>query len=328
MRKIIFCLLVLLISGIPGIAVAQESGEGTIDGQVINTTRDGGTVEGLKVCLITYVNDELQQTASTSTDKEGKFHFSNLIKEYKYLLSVTYMDVDYYYPVVFSDDDTTAYVEVAVCDTTESDHAVKVNLAHKIIDFEGENAVVTEMFFLVNEGDQTYVGGEESIVDGKQGILVFTLPQGAMSFETRTELAEDMQLLSESKVNYEVPFPPGERQIVFSYNLPIPKGGELDLAFVIDYPTDYLDVMVKSEGVEITTGQLTPAEPVETDAGDTYIRFVGQTIPRESVIEIHLLRLSNDTPLIPIAVIIGIAIIIIAVLVYFVKRKKSTEHQQ
>jgi hypothetical protein len=322
MRKFIFCLLILFIFGIPGIALAQESGEGTIDGRVINDTPDGGTVEGLQVCLITYVNDELQKTATTTTDEEGKFHFRNLMKEYKYLVAVTYMDVDYYYPVVFSSDRDEAYVEVAVCDTTESDLSVKVMLAHKIIDFKGENAVVTEMFSLVNEGDRTYVGGEKSVVNGTQGILVFTLPQGATSFETPAELAEDLQLLGDRKANYDVPFPPGERQVVFSYQLPVPENGELDLSFVMDYSTDYLDVMVMSESVEVTTAQLTPAEPVETSSGDIYIRFTGRDIPRDSSIEIHVSRVANHDSLVIIIVSTICALILIAVPVYFVMKRR------
>jgi hypothetical protein len=327
MYKFLLCLLVLFILGLPGVALAQVSGNGTIDGQVINETGGGGNVGGLEVCLFTYIDGEVQRTATTRTDDEGKFRFVNLVKEYKYLISVTYMDVDYYYPVIFSGDESTEYVEVAVCDTTRSDDAIKVVLAHKIIELEEESAIVTEMFVLMNEGDHTYVG-EESIIGGTQGILVFTLPQGATAFGAPTELAGDFQLFNDNKVNYDVPFPPGERQIIFTYNVPIPKTGELNLSFTADYPTDYLDIMVKSDGVEVSTGQLTPAEPVVTDTGDKYIHFTGQDISRDSVIDIYLVRVSSDTSFIFIIVFIVIVIIIIAILVYFVIKKRAIRQKR
>jgi hypothetical protein len=328
MYKFLLCLLVLFILGLPGVALAQVPDDGTIDGQVVNETGGDGNVGGLEVCLFTYVDKEIQRSATTRTDDEGKFRFVNLVKEYKYLISVTYMDVDYYYPVVFSGDESSEYMEVAVCDTTKSDDAIKVVLAHKIIDFEEESAIVTEMFVLMNEGDHTYVGGEESIADGTQGILVFTLPHGATAFGAPAELAGDFQLFNDNKVNYDVPFPPGERQIIFTYNVPIPKTGELNLSFMADYPTDYLDIMIKSDSVEVSTGQLAPAEPVVTDTGDKYIHFTGQDISRDSVIDIYLVRVSSGTSFIFIIVFIVIVIIIIAILVYFVIKKRAIRQKR
>ena len=328
MRTCIFSLLVLFILGLQGIAVAQESNHGIIDGQVINDTPGGGNTAGLQVCLIIYVDNEIQTTITTTTDEEGKFQFSNLAREHRYLISVTYMEVDYYYPVVFSADDGKEYVQVAVCDSTNSDHAIKVVLAHKIVDFEEESVIITEMFVLVNEGDRTYVGGEESIVDGKQGILVFTLPQGATDFKSPPELADDFLLLSESKVTYAVPFPPGESQVIFTYNLPMPKSNQLNLSFSVDYPTDYLDVMVRSDNVEVSTGQLAPAEPVETSTGEKYIHFSGQNISGDSIIEIRLDKISNTASSILIVSSVIITIIIIAPLAYFVRRRAIKQRQQ
>ena len=172
------------------------------------------------------------------------------------------------------------------------------------------------------------MGDEESIVDGKQGILVFVLPQGAQDFKAPETLANDFLFLSESKVAYAVPFPPGENQIVFTYNLPMPESSELKLPFTINYPTDYLDVMIRSDNLEVATGQLAPADPVETSTGERYIHFTGSDFPRDDIIEIRVARLSNNISLILIVFAIILAIIIIAVTVYLIKRKKAAQQRR
>jgi hypothetical protein len=328
MRRFIFSLLICSVFALQGIAAAQESGNGAIDGQVINDTAGGGNVAGLQVCLIAYAGNEMQSTDTTTTDEEGKFRFEGLSRENTYLVSVTYMGVDYYYPVVFSSDEGAEFIQVAVCDSTESDEYIKVALAHKIIDFENENAIVTEMFVLVNGGDRTYVGDEESVVGNERGTLMFTLPQGATGFQSAPELAEDFLLLEDGRVAYTVPFPPGELQLFFFYSLPMPRRDELALSFTADYPTDYLDIMVKSDNIEVTTGQLAPADPVETGTGDRYIHYTGRNISRDSSIEIRLARLSDNSSFIFILAVSILVIIVIAVVVFLVKRKSSIGGKQ
>jgi hypothetical protein len=59
MRRFIFSLLIYSVFTLQGIAAAQDSGNGTIEGQVINDTAGGGNVAGLQVCLIAYAGDEV-----------------------------------------------------------------------------------------------------------------------------------------------------------------------------------------------------------------------------------------------------------------------------
>jgi len=55
MRKLVIIAVVLGILGLSGLATAQESTDGVIDGQVTNGTADGGNVSGLDVTLILMV---------------------------------------------------------------------------------------------------------------------------------------------------------------------------------------------------------------------------------------------------------------------------------
>ena len=323
MRKLISGLFIILILVAPGMALAQEAGDGIIEGQVINDTAGSDNMAGLSVRLISDIGENVRIIATTDTDAEGNFSFTDIAREYKYLVSVSYMDVDYYSAVIFPADDVKAFVQIAVCDATTSDRDIRVLMAHKIIDFKDTAVNVTEISVLSNDGDKTFIG-TSSGVDDDQGILVFNLPDGAGSFQVPQEMVDDFILLDGYKVAYAVPFPPGERQLVFTYDIPIENKAGILISFPVNYPTDYMDVMVKSEGIEVSTGQLAPAEPVETATGEKYLHFTGQGITRNSIIEIRVDKAAVDSS--SILIIIGVIVFIIIVsglTVYLVRRNKK-----
>jgi hypothetical protein len=320
MRHLIAILLILLIFGLPVPAMAQESVDGVINGQVINGTEGGGSVAEIEVTLIAYADDMIAETRSTETDQEGKFQFVNVDIEYTYLVTAKYMEVDYYYPVVFEPGDITASVEVGVCDATTSSEAIWVGLAHTIINVEEEGLLVTEFFWLVNDSDKTYVGTD--------WVLVFTLPEGATGFEAPQELLPDYQLLDNNRVTYLVPFPPGERQLTFSYGLVKPDTAEFTIPMVVDYPTESLELMVGGEDIEVSVDQLAPAEPVITSTGERFIHFWGENLPGGTVINLRLYNPSAGGGLSPVVLGVIIAVVIIGIAVYMVrKRRKGDENE-
>jgi len=256
------------------------------------------------------------ETKTAKTDTDGKFQFDNIVTGHEYVVSARYMDVDYYYPVDFEAGETMTYIEVGVCDTTTSDEAIRIRVAHNIISVEQESMLVTEIFKLVNEGDRTYVGTD--------GVMVFTLPEGACGFEAPQEMMLDYQLLDNNRVSYLVPFPPGERQLVFSYRLSSLDTGEFIVPLKVDYPTDSLELMVAGENIEAAVTQLAPAEPVTTDAGERFIHFRGENIPRGTVIKLRLSNLSGDDRLFLIVLSVTIAaIVIIGTAAYLLKKKRG-----
>jgi len=226
------------------------------------------------------------------------------------------MEVDYYYPVAFNPGETTTYVEVGVCDTTSDDNAIRVGLAHIILSIEEESLQITEVFWLVNDGDRTYVGTE--------GVLVFTLPEGWSGFNAPQELMSDYKFVNNNSITYLVPFPPGERQLVYSYRLAKPESAEFSIPLEIDYPTDNLELMIEGEDIEVAINQLAPAEPVITGTGERFIHFRGVNIPSGTVIDLSLCNLSSNDWMVSVIlwIIIGIAMAIVCLAVYMVKRRK------
>ncbi len=318
MRYLFAVMLVFLLTVMPAGAQAQEPVEGTVSGQVINGTADGGSVGGVPVSLISYVEGQLADTVATLTDAEGYFQFDDVDMANTYLVSAKYLDVDYYYPVVFESGETTAYVEVGVCDTTDSDEYIWVGLTRKIINIDDEGLLVTEVYWLVNDSDRTYVGAD--------GVLFFTLPEGVCCFEAPEDLLVDFRLLGDNRLTYLVPFPPGERQLIYSYRLDRPDSRELDIALPVDYPTDAFELMVAGGDIEVTVSQLAPVDPVIAESGEQYICFQGQGFSPGEAVNVRLSGYSGSGDYPPYIQWVLIAVAVVAIAVYMIRRTRKTNN--
>ena len=233
------------------------------------------------------------------------------------VVAARYLDVDYYYPVEFEAETTTAYVEAGVCDTTDSDTLIRAGLTHKIIEVGEENLQITEVHWLINDGDKTYLRTD--------GVLDFTLPEGASDFLAPEELVMDFKLMENNTITYLVPFPPGERQLVYAYSLPKPEEAEFTIPLTIDYPTDSLEVMIGGEDIEAAVTQLAPAELVISEAGISYLHFQGENLPSNTTIDLKLTDLSRSGgfPFYVIGIIIAVAAA--GIVFYLVRSRKRRD---
>ena len=321
-RISVFVLVILLATGPPGNLAAQGSEQGVIEGQVVNETEGGGSVAGLDVALIALVEGEIRESQTSQTDEEGRFRFTDILVAESYLVRVCYMQIDYYYPIDFSTDETEKSIEVPVCDTTTSDQAIRVHLLHVVLRAEDGYFSVTEVMWLLNEGDKTYVGSEETSFGEIQGTLVFALPEGATDFGVPEESVGDYFLVDNTTVTNTLVFPPGEKEIVFSYILDSPDSGELAIELFADYPTDVLHVMVQGKDVEVASTRLTPAEPIATETGEQFIHFTGDSLARGDTVDIRLSSVpgGDDNPLFTILGAIA-AVLIIGLGAYLLVRR-------
>jgi len=313
--RLLIIVLVFSLLAMPGVASAQEAAQGKVEGQVINGTEGGGNVAGVEVTLISYNNDAIYETRTVTADSDGRFLFEEVNPSHQHVVSASYMDVHYYNPVMFEEGETIAYVEVGVCDLTESNIAIMADLSHIILDVQEDDIEITEMFWLVNNGDRTY--------KGTYGSLIFTLPEGAKNFKAPESLMPDFELLDSNTLAYLVPFPPGERQIVFSYLLPKPESDEAEMHLELDFPVSSFSLMVGGKNIEIAASQLSPAEPVTTNTGKQFIHLRGESLPPDTVLDVHLYGLSGSKGLSAVVLWVIAAIIIVCIVVYIFWRKKK-----
>ncbi|MFC1926389.1 carboxypeptidase-like regulatory domain-containing protein [Chloroflexota bacterium] len=319
MRKFIFILAALFMLTFPQAAIAEDSLNLVVDGQVINKTEDGGSVTGVDVSLISFLNETQEGIETSKTDEQGKFQFTSLSADYQYLLLVTYMGVDYYYEISFSDGETQISIEIPVFDTTTSDQAIRIILAHVIIRVEAETISVSKVLWLENTGDQLYMA-EEGVTDGT---LVFTLPAEATNFEASENLISSYVLLSGNKFVYDVPFEPGEMQLSYSYDLARPDSDDYSTTLYVDYVIDEFHLLVEGEDVEVSSTQLLPAEPIVTSEEKSYLHLTGGNLPRGATLDVQFSSLNKGGISIYIIILIIVAAIALGIIIYAGIREKS-----
>jgi hypothetical protein len=314
LRRIVIIVLVLaVISGKAGIAFAQESTV-SITGQVVNGTEGGGGVEGTIVTLLVYSEDALEDTLTTMADREGRFSFDGIPPGYTYLVSPRYMEVDYYYQVEFEDGNPDAFIEAPVCDTTSSDDMIVAGLCHIIINVNEESLEVTQVIYFYNDGDRTYTDGD--------GSLLLTLPDQAYSFSAPQDLIQDYQFFEDNTMHYLVPFPPGELQLVFAYEIAPDDSTEYNFLLPIDYPTESMELLISGEGIETAVSGLVPADPVITEENERYIHFQGTDITRGAEIGITISRVSES--ILPYVVArCGIIAVMAAGIIIYLRKRRS-----
>ena len=277
----------------PSQTLAQ--GQGVIEGQVVNGTADGGSVEGLTVTLHVFRGMEEQPSQTATTDAEGKFRFEELSTEADrgYALLLNYGGVDYGSDLLTFSSTTDEEkltdilsVPIKVYESTENDEAVSIERAHIFVDFQEGNLLVGELYFFSNDSDKTYIGAEE-VVEGQRGTLRLSLPTGAegLAFESG-ELGQRFFETAEGFVDT-WPLQPGQAsgQLMFRYSLPYDPSGYA-LARDIPYPLKAINVLVAEVGVDVTSNRLT-LEGSRGMQGQSYLNLSGQNLSKGERLTLH-----------------------------------------
>jgi hypothetical protein len=277
---LVFCLA-------PVYTLAQS--KGVIEGQVVNGTANGGSVEGLTVALRVFAGMEEQPSQTATTDAEGRFRFKGLSTEadHSYALLLNYQEVNYGSDLLtFPEGETTLSIPIQVYEPIESDEAISIERAHIFVDFQERNLVVGELYFFGNSSDRIYIGAEE-VAEGQRGTLRLSLPTGAkgLAFEDG-ELGQRFFETDDGFVDT-WSLPPGQAsgQLMFSYSLPYDPSG-YDLTRDIPYPLEAINVLVADVGVDVTSDQLT-SEGSRGMQGQSYLNLSGQNLSKGERLIVH-----------------------------------------
>jgi len=272
------------------------TGNGSIQGQVINMTPEGGPVGEITVTLHTYMDNAETATATAITDSEGRFEFTSLDTEsdYQYDLGLIYQEAEYYSDLLqFEAGETTKSIEMNVYNATTSDEAITAHAWHITIFVEQDSLWVMEDFILANWGDETYIG--PAVDDGREAIR-FSLPEGAREIELTYGFPSCCTRISDHSITSSRAFPPGSSELGFSYRLAYSPPAYL-LSRVIDYYTDTLTLHAEDTGnLRLTIEQLRDTEPVVIEDGTHFLQFVGEDLAAGSGLTISISTSPNPTP--------------------------------
>ncbi len=287
-KRIVLLVMIFSLSlASPALAVAPD--QGIIEGLVVNKTASGSSVVDLELTLKAYLDNTEVDSTTTKTDAGGQFVFDGLSTEpgYSYQVTLTFQQAEYNSDwLSFGEGETTRTVEVTVYDSTTSDEAVKVAMAHTIIYVGQDSLEVMEYFLFVNEADRTYIGSEEAATGESGETLKFSLSREATEVQITLGLMECCIVANEEGFGETMPILPGSREVAYSYRVNH-SSGKYTFSQNVNYPTAKYDLLFQGEVIEVISGQLAAAEPMDIE-GTQFTHLSGSDFARGDILVVQL----------------------------------------
>jgi len=295
--------LILALSAL-GSAQAQGEAQGVIEGTVVTGTAEAnGAVSGLEATLVIWQhgprtgassdgspNSESTGSGSaagtterrtTLTDATGAFRFEGLSTgtDYVYSVSANYASVDYWSDgVQLTSDEPVASLELPVYETTTDADSIQVVLDHLAIQVNkgAQTIQVLNYVKLHNDGDRTLVAEGVNTTTTQPAALQLPLPKEASNITPMEGLIQENLSLTDGGLADSTPFPPGDREVVISYDLPYSAASYV-LERSIMYPTDKLAVLMPMGSVQIDSPQLPNRNETEME-GNKFLVMTGENL--------------------------------------------------
>jgi mono/diheme cytochrome c family protein len=273
----------------PMFSSASLSGNGVISGAVTNGTT-GAKVPDLTVQMAIFDGTTLLDQRTSTTDAEGLYRFeglptdSNLVfaTRAEYPTGVTNSSE----VVSFQAGQDQMNLPLPVYETTTDASGVRADRVHYIVELQDGQALIAELLVFSLDGNRSYVG------DGA-GVLRFNLPPGAQGLSVSDGELGGRYVPFENGFVDTLPLPPGQatRQVLYRYTLPY-TGGKLDLQRSLPYPAANVNALIADQGEKVTSEGLANQGIRQTQGGN-YFNLVGQNLPANQPIVIHLSGLSS-----------------------------------
>lgn len=262
MIKCSVLLLTAFILSLFSPVLAAEPGSGMIEGSVVNKTAGGSSVADKAITLKTYLDKAEVDTAVTTTDAEGRFVFDGLSTAagYGYDIVLKFQGAAYNSERLhFDEGKTTKSTEIIVYDSTTGGEAINVAMAHMIIYVENDTLLVKEYYLFTNKGDRTYIGLADG---GNRGVLLFPLPEGATELQLTRGLMDSYIVKNEKGFAHTMPVLPGMMEVAYSYRVGY-SSSTYTFSKMVNYPTTRFDLLIKGEGIEVTSDHLAIDAPMD-----------------------------------------------------------------
>jgi hypothetical protein len=318
MTRLILALgLLVLLGGVSARVVEAQAavGPGVIEGRVQNATPNGAAPAGAAITLHAVVERSKIGEWQTTTDAQGHYRFEGLDTNPSiiYIPVAAYQGVSYFppRPVSFGDS-SPQQSDLTVYDTTESGDMVAFErLAMMVVGIEPNALAVRQMGSVVNAGQQTVVPVAH---DGATPLtLRFFLPSGASDVQPEAGFLPGDLLQLPDAIGSASPLLPGRRQVAFSYLVTYGQGSA-EISTRLDYPTQSFTLYVPDVGLNVSSPQLTAQGPTQL-AGQNYLSFVGQNLPRGAELRVTLgglpMAVDGGEQTIPWAVVAGAALLVV-----------------
>src|SRR5215475_6793779 len=246
---------VLVIGWLP--RIGRTEGVGRIRGIV---QQEGKGFAEQRIMLIRFGPDQDVQRFPGQTDAEGRFLFENLETglAFTYFVGIRYKgQLRRSDPVTLQSEEPAEVVlevsEQPAPEATVSDALPQLHIINHlmVIVGRGTHLEVREVVRIVNTGTTPYI--DKAGHGGATGIsLHLPLPQGHYNISQVQGLKTEHVHIDPLGLSYLAPLPPGEHQIVYTYNLP---WHDSLVTILVDrmLGTSILDVLVEDEHLNATS---------------------------------------------------------------------------
>ncbi len=256
----------------------------TVQGRVVRGARTVvQPVANAWVVLHRVGTDRAAPLDSARTDGAGRYAFRYRTSgdpNAVYFASSVFSGIAYFTPPLTDRAVSGADAELVVHDTTSAPVPVHARARHVVFSAPGDNKrrVILEVYELSNDSTVTRVAAGDTGVVWESVLL-----DGARSARVgQTDFSGGAARFEEGRARLAAPFAPGLKQFSFSYDVPV----EDEYAFVVDGPTDVLEVLVEDALGRAEGAGLASAGPTTT-GGRTFARFVAQDIPAGAVVRVN-----------------------------------------
>ena len=243
-------------------ALGQTGGQGKIEGQIVNGTKDAqpASTASLTVTLMYAAQGATSLVTQTAaTNASGKFVFANLdtISTTRYLVTARYADVEYYSDLLaFTEpNSTTLPAAITVYDSTEDPAAVQVLETHLVMDVQPPWFVIQQIVVVENLEDRIYVG--KAIGPHRMSLSLPILAK-AINIQFDDQTVDQTTLRGDGVLTYTLPIAPGKDQVLFQYAVPY-TAPTYEFNLPLPYTIARLGVYLKDVGATVQSQQLSPA---------------------------------------------------------------------
>jgi len=274
------------------LAGSDPDRQGILAGVVRNATRGGSPAAHSRVVLRVRMDGQVVPFDQTTADAHGKFVFQRLPvgRDYPFLPGANCDGVHYPGPAVrLTAGQPRAAVELVVYDAIAEPSPLVIR-RHEIVLCPEPGAIrVTESILIDNPSSTCYVGQTPKQPDEEPVTLHLAVPSNFQRTTFHEEFFGRRFRLSDGKLITGIPWPPGKRELAFTYVLPSPQRH-----FVwqrpVDLPCDQLRVRVQSERPDEVTCTLPRAAGAQHD--ELVFESAGQGLAAGDAIRVELGRLS------------------------------------
>jgi hypothetical protein len=280
--KTLFLLYCLLTAG-------PDANQGSITGTVVNASSRKIPISGAEVVLRAEVHGESVICGQTVTDQEGRFVFHDLPQgeEYWYLPGANCDGVHFPGPrLQLTSQRPLAYAELSVYNSISAPCPLVIRRQDISMRFQSGALSVTESIVVDNPTRRCYVGAHSQ--DGEPITMLLSIPPHFERITFQTEFFGRRFCLLGDKLVTSVPWPPGQRELKFTYVLPVQQGYYL-WQRSLDLPCEQLCLSIETPKVGDITCNLS-AEPLLAPDKIVY-QSRGATLPKGHVVRIELGRL-------------------------------------